>query len=126
MRIVTVLALAGALFLPACAGQDKGPSPANIVYAAKQSLVAAQTIAIQYTSLPRCGKPTSPPLCSDESAVAAIRKANADAVLALDRAEAVVRDPNATSSALNLAVSSVTAAVAAFKGIVEIHSGEVK
>ena len=114
------LPIIAALALSACAS-GATPSQQNLVYAAKQSFVAAQTLAIQYTSLPRCGLPESPPVCSDVGVVSVIRKANADAVVALDSAEKVVRDPNATSSAINEAIASATEAVRAMQAILANH-----
>lgn len=114
------LPILAALALAACAS-GASPSQQNLVYAAKQSFVAAQTLAIQYTSLPRCGMPDSPALCSDVGVVSVIRKANADAVVALDSAEKVVRDPNATSSAINEAIASATEAVRSLQAIMANH-----
>ena len=115
-----LMAIGMLTLLGACAS-GATPSQQNLVLASKNTLVAAQTLAIQYTSLPRCGAPTSPPLCSDTGIVTAVRKANADAVVALDAAEKVVRDPAATSSAVTEAVSAATNAVTALQTIVANH-----
>lgn len=116
-RLAVVCAL---LLLAACAS---GPTPSqqNVVLASKNTLVAAQTLAIQYTSLPRCGQSTSPPLCSDAAVVISIRKANADAVVALDAAEKVVRDPAASSSAIAEATAAASQAITALQTIVANH-----
>lgn len=120
MRKYEYVPLAALVFVAACA-TGASPSQQNVVLASKNTLVAAQTLAIQYTSLPRCGQPTSPPLCSDAGVVTEIRKANADAVVALDAAEKVVRDPNATSSAVSEAVSAAANAVTVLQAIVSNH-----
>lgn len=119
MKHFVALLLVG--LVAACANQNTGPSPANIVYAAKQTFVGAQTLAIQYVSLPRCGQPSSPPLCSDQGVVDAIKKGNNDAVIALDAAEKTVRDPNASGSVVNAAVVGAQNAVAAFTAIVNAN-----
>lgn len=114
-----LLALALVLLVGACAGVS--PSQQNLVLASKNTLAASQTLAIQYTSLPRCGQPMSPPLCSDAGVVGQIRKLNADAVVALDAAEKVVRDPAATSSAASEAIDAASKAISAFQTIVANH-----
>lgn len=118
MKRLAVIVLLG--LLSACSS-GATPSQQNVVLASKNTLVAAQTLAIQYTSLPRCGAPTAPPLCSDAGVVTSIRKANADAVVALDAAEKVVRDPTATSSAINEAIAASTNEVNALQTIVANH-----
>lgn len=111
------IAIALAASLAGCGASSNTPSPANTVIAAKNTFAGIQTLAIQYTSLPRCGAPTSPPLCSDASVVAKIRTGNADAVTALGAAEATVRDPTASTSTVNAAVIGATNAVAALQTI---------
>lgn len=118
-----LFAIGALALLAGCATGATGatPSQQNVVLASKNSLVGAQTLAIQYTSLPRCGAPTSPPLCSDAAVVTGIRKANSDAVVALDAAEKAVRDPTATSSAINEAIAAATNAITALQTIVANH-----
>ena len=120
MKPYRLLALAIFALVVACSS-GASPSQQNIVLASKNTLVAAQTLAIQYTSLPHCGQLTSSLLCSDAGVVAQIRKANADAVLALDAAEKIVRDPNATSSAVSEAIAAATKAVTTLQAVVSNH-----
>ena len=61
----------------------------------------------------------SPP--SGTGVVTSIRRANADADVALDAAEKVVRDPAATSSAVTEAIAASTNAVNALQTIVANH-----
>lgn len=118
MRLV--LSLLAAFALTACAANNQGnlPSSQNTVFALKNAFATAQTAALQYTTLPRCGAPTSPPLCSDAGTVATIRKYNNDAVVALDAAEKTVRDPHASSSATQAAIIAAQNAVTALQQIV--------
>lgn len=114
------LVFAFALVVAGCASNNQGslPSAPNTVYALKNSFATAQTAAVQYTSLPRCGQPSSPPLCSDVAVVAEIRKYNGDAVVALDAAEKTVRDPNASAGAAQAAIIAAQNAVTALRQIV--------
>jgi hypothetical protein len=107
-----IAALVLVVALAACSS-GATPSQQNLLLAATNGYAAAQTVAIQYTSLPRCGQPKSPALCSDPGAVATIRSANSKGVIALNAAQSVVRDPSATSSAINEAIASANAAVSA-------------
>lgn len=114
------LVLAFALIVGACAANNQGslPSAQNTVFALKNTFASAQTAAVQYVTLPRCGQPASPPLCSDAAIVAEIRKYNGDAVVALDAAEKTVRDPTASASATQAAIIGAKNAVAALQQIV--------
>lgn len=117
--LLSTLALASALVIAGCAANNQGslPSAQNTVYALKNTFASAQTAAIQYTSLPRCGQSTSPPLCSDAGVVAQIRKYNGDAVVALDAAEKTVRDPTASTGAMQAAIVGAQNAVTALQQI---------
>lgn len=126
MRIVST-ALVGLLSLALLAGclttgGDTKPSPAALAYATKNSYEAALIVAVRYNELPRCGKSTSPPLCSDQAAVETIRKANAAARVALDKAEKIVRDPALKDDAKATAVAAAVEAVDALKAILTIYA----
>ncbi len=105
--ILIVAALAG--FVTGCGGS--APSAQSDVFAAKTAYGAALSLAVGYNSLPRCGAPTSPPLCSDNAAVLQLRKADQVASLAIDQAELVVRNPASSASLVAAAVQSATGAV---------------
>lgn len=109
------LPVALALFLGACAGAE---TPAQTVFAVKERYRVVLDLANRYEDLKRCNVPDAPIACSDPKAVDIIRKADLVADAALDEAEAVVRDPNASESALNLAVRSAEGAVATFASLV--------
>lgn len=115
-KIMITVAL---LLVAACAQNNQGslPSPANTVYALKNTLASAEIVAVQYNSLARCGRPTSPPLCSDAGVISIVRQSNDDARIALDAAEKTVRDPNVSKSAADAAVVSAQNAVGAFQAI---------
>lgn len=116
------LAIVLLLAVGACAATTSMPSSASQVYAAKNAYEAALIVAVHYNALPRCGAPTSPPLCSDASAVAAIRKANVAAQAALDAAETTVRTPGITSSVAAAAVTAATNAVTALQSILTLYA----
>jgi hypothetical protein len=125
--IVTAIAaaLSLALALGGCAATSSTPSSASQVYAAKNAYEAALVVAVQYNNLPRCGKPTSPPICSEQSGIDAIRKANTAARTALDAAEKTVRDPAASASATAAASLAATNAVTAMQSILTLYSQKV-
>jgi hypothetical protein len=108
------------VLLAACGQQ--GPSSASSVYAAKNAYEAALIGAVTYNNLPRCGAPTSPPVCSDQSAVGAIRKANDAARTTLDAAEKTVRDPTVTADTKAAVVLGATNAVSALQAILAIYA----
>jgi len=110
------------LAVGACQATSSTPSSASQVYAAKNTYEAALILAVNYNNLPRCGAPTSPPLCSDTNAVAVIRKANDAARKALDGAEKTVRDPNLTTDAKTGAVVIATNAVTTLQGIIALYT----
>ncbi len=121
MRYLIVGAL---FFLAACAqtptGEGSG-SAATSVYQTKLAYAAVLTGAVEYNKLPRCGRPTSPVLCSDQGAVEAMRKANVAARSALDAAENTVRDPAVKGNTAQLAVTAAGNAVDSFKEIVALY-----
>ena len=120
-NIVTVIATALFLALGGCSG-GLPPSAQNDVFAAKTAYGAALTLAVAYNGLPRCGTPTSPPLCSDQAVVLQLRKADQVASLALDQAEAVVRNPLSSASLIAAAVQSASGAVKTLQMIEQTYS----
>lgn len=108
MRPILIVAAMAAL-VTACGGS--APSAQSDVFAAKTAYGAALTVAVAYNGLPRCGAPTSPPLCSQASVVLQLRKADQVASLAIDQAETVVRSPSSSASMIAAAVQSATGAV---------------
>lgn len=118
--ILIVAAMAG--FLAACAGSGSGPAPAaSDVYSAKAAYSAALGVAVRYNQIPRCGSPTSPPVCSAASVVQQLRKADNVAEASLDQAESVARSPSANASVLAAAVQSATAAVQVLQTILTTY-----
>lgn len=114
----TLFALLG-FVLVAC--QQTGPSPSSAVYAAKNGYEAALVVAVTYNKLPRCGTPTSPPLCSDQAAVNAIRKASDATATAIDAAEKTVRDPAINADIKSAATLSATNALTALQTILALY-----
>lgn len=101
MRVLISLLLA--LSLTACAS-ILAP-PARVIYDTKQSFDAALIIMDGYAKLPRCGQPTSPPLCSDQVRVSQTLQAALDANAALNVAEGLVRS-SASATDINAALAT--------------------
>ena len=116
--ILIVAALAGILAAGGCSSSGSAPSPQADVYAAKASYGAALTVAVRYNGLPRCGAPTSPPICSDAAVVLQLRRADAVASVALDQAESVVRSPLSSASLIAAAAQSATGAVKVLQAVI--------
>lgn len=106
-----------ALALSGCALFEAAETPAQKVYAARVSYGAALKVALQYESLPRCGQPTSPAICSDAKAVDIIRQAQTAADTALNSAEATVLTPGFGDNVYTSAAISAVNAAAAFSEI---------
>lgn len=119
------LILLAVLLLAACSGQQK-PSAANQVFAAWNAYEAALIVAVRYNELPRCGRPSSPPLCSDAAIVAQVRTANGAARAALDAAEKTVRDPTLRDDVKLAAVEGATNAIAALQAILTLYVPKAK
>ncbi len=96
----------------ACAGVSAPQSPAQAVYAAKQSYAVALTAAVAYKRLPTC--PTATKVCSDPKIVSQLQKIDTASSALLDGAEATVRS-GGTGAAL--AITAAEQAVAAFTTI---------
>lgn len=121
IRTLISIALAG--FLTACGapGQSGSPSPAQSVLAAKTAYTGALVVAVRYNQIPRCGRPASPPICSDEGVVLQLRRADAVAGAALDGAEAIVRTPGIDSSIAVAAAKSATESVKVLTVILQTY-----
>lgn len=112
--------LAVILQLGGCALQANQPLPATTTvdlqkgaYAAKLSFQAALTGAVVYIELPRCGRPTSPVICSQQAVVDvmrnAIKAADAGTQAAEDAARSLTSDTTALGALVTAAEKSVTA-----------------
>lgn len=117
----SILALLAAFAIAGCAAKEATPSPASAVFAAKNAYEAALIVAVRYNELPRCGRPASPPICSDTEAVAVIRKANTSARSALDVAEDVTRNAAFSAVAKTDSADAAVKAVAAMQAILEVY-----
>lgn len=105
--------------LAACAGIGGAPeTPAQRVFAAKTDYGAVRALALNYESLPRCSETQSDP-CSETDIVAEIRSADLVALEALDRAEAIVRNPESTADAAATAATAARAAVDVFEAVID-------
>lgn len=93
--------------------------PDKIVYRTQGYYNAAVALEIAYDKLPACGKPTSPPLCSDSAIKKKVRKVDDAAYVAIKEAQIAVRTPGFAESKLTTFVTSATALTQAFVDIAE-------
>jgi hypothetical protein len=113
--MIRTLALTAALLLAAC-----GSTPQQIVFEARSGYDAAILApAANYNELPRC---PAEPVCSEQSVVTSLRKADAAAKTALDAAEDAVRnhpdwDSEATIDAMQSAIEAVRQILLQYKVI---------
>ncbi len=98
------------------------PSAKSQVYAAKTAYQAVLLIAVRYNRLPRCGQPTSPPLCSDPTVVTELRQGDKIAQATLEGAEAVVYRPAVEASVAFAAAASATEAVKLLQTIITTYN----
>lgn len=113
------------LFLIACTPEPKktpesvflAETPDRIVYQTQGYYNAALVLENAYGNLPRCGKPTSPVLCSDLSIMKKIRKVDDAAYAAIKEAQIAVRTPGFNESKVTTFVTSATALTKAFSEI---------
>lgn len=92
-------------------------TPAQSVYAATGTYVAALDLAVKYKQLPSCGSPTATPLCSDGAVVAKVQKADDVAYAALSQAQVAVRTTGFGTDRVSTAITAANAAIAAFSSI---------
>jgi len=122
-RYLAVLACALALAGCALLNPTK-PLPASTTadlqkgaYTAKLGFQAALTGAVFYIELPRCGRPTSPTICSEQNVVDVMRNAVKAADASTQAAEDAARSLNSDSTALSALVAAATASVTALQAI---------
>jgi hypothetical protein len=117
-----VLALAvGLVLLGACTA----PTTARQgIYAAGSGYAAALKVAIAYASLPRCGQPASPPVCSDQRIVSQVSDAAQLARPVIDAALDTAASTSASDSALSQASTAAGNALAAFRAVVAQIEGK--
>lgn len=90
----------------------------NDTLAAKTGYEALLVLAVNYNAIARCGKVTSPVICSDPAIIAQIRKNDTLASAALDAAESSVRAVSPDMTVASATVLTATNAIAAFKAVV--------
>lgn len=127
LRILCAPILAFALI--SCASGDGFLSkPVDMTAAAKSAYVAKSTyqgyltLAVAYNERPRCGRPTSPPLCSDQAAVNQLRKASDAANAATQAAEDAVRTMKDKPTIVQAAVVAAEQSVVAMNTIVTVYN----
>ncbi len=102
------------ILLMACTKPD---TPAQDVYAAESTYAGALRLELAYSDLPRCGKPSSPPLCSDQKVLKSVRTADDAAWEAIQQAQTAVRTPGYGDSKVTTVVASAQALTKAFVGV---------
>lgn len=112
------IAIACLLMFAALFGCATTPqTPAQAVYAAHGTYTVALTAAVKYAELPRCGQPTSPPLCARPEAIAQLQKADDVAYTALLAAQGIVRSRKTGDAGIPPTVENAIRAVNAFAQI---------
>lgn len=106
-----LIALAALLYLAACTTPE---SPAQAVYLAESDYAAALRIELAYSELPRCGKPSSPTLCSEVSVIRKVQKADDLAWIAIQEAQGAVRTKGFSESRIKAAAASAVGLTKAF------------
>lgn len=99
------------MLLAACTQPE---SPAQAVYLAQSNYAAALRAELAYSSLPRCGKPTSPKLCSDVDVIRKVQKADDVAWAAIGEAQDAVRTPGFGNNKITTIVATATSLTDAF------------
>lgn len=94
-----------------------GQTPSQVVFATRAGYEAALVIAVEYKRLPPCTVPASTPICSDPGIVAQLQQADNVTNIAMSSAVAAVRTPQIGSNAIDKAVATANAALAALTAI---------
>jgi hypothetical protein len=126
------IALAFVIVLGACTSPGSSTDPAgtgvglntltSAAFAARTAYAVALVAANQYASLPRCERPSAPPLCSKQNVVDIMRQADVAADNSTLAAERAVRE--FPSSQLTVAiVQAAKTSVAAFATVAATKGG---
>ncbi len=116
MNRLNMLALVTLLSVAGCGGAV--PTPKSTVAAMEASLTGANSLAMPYLTLPRCGTTTSQ-VCSDQKTVDAIKASSKKAYDAVTTAQmAVELDPTATQVSTTTALAAAKAALAALETVI--------
>lgn len=86
-------------------------------YTAKLGFNTALIVAVAYIETPRCGRPTSPTICSQQDVVDILRDSIITADKGTQAAEKAAKSLNVDSTALGLAITAAEAAVTALQAI---------
>ncbi len=94
-------------------------SSAQIVYMVQSDYATALRAELAYSSLPRCGKPTSPKLCSEVNIIKNIQQADNVAWASIQEAQAAVRTPGFGEAKIATAIATAKALVGSFMKITQ-------
>ncbi len=94
-------------------------SPSQAVYMVESNYATALRTELAYSSLPRCGKPTSPKLCSDIKIIKNLQLADDVAWDAIQKAQEAVRTPAFGEDKIATAIASAKALVGSFVKITQ-------
>lgn len=97
----------------------------DAVYAAKSSYGAALVAMTDYARLPRCGAPTSPPICSSQPALNAMEQSRKSVSTAINTAEAAVLSTTPDTTVFNAAVAAAQQAYSALVSILNNYGVKV-
>jgi hypothetical protein len=110
--------LVAGLVLTACAAAPQ--TARQGIYAAGSAYSAALRAAVAYASLPRCGQPASPPVCSDQTVVTQMDRGAQLAQPTVQAALTTAASTSASDTALSQALAAATQAVGAFQATIAL------
>lgn len=119
--IITALALGGCALTSAVTAPMQPDTVVSLqkrAYAAKLAFQGFLTVAVAYIETPRCGRPTSPSVCSDQAVVDIARKTITAADAGTQAAEDAARSLTANSTALSALVVAAESSVTALQKII--------
>jgi hypothetical protein len=126
LLLVAALALGGCQTIKAAniAVSPVGTSAVDLqkaAYATKLAFEATLVLATAYIERPRCGKPTSPILCSSQDVVNTMRKAIVSTDAGIQAAENAARTTGPDTTIAVALVTAATQSQAAFKLITDAN-----
>ncbi len=92
-------------------------TPAQSVFLVEADYAAALRIELAYSNIPRCGKPTSPTICSEVAVIKKVQTADNVAWTAIQQAQDAVRTPEFGSDKVDTAVAISKSLTSSFVGI---------
>lgn len=106
-----------ALLLLLLIGCTHPESSAQTVYLIQSDYAIGLKAELAYSNLPRCGKPTSPPVCSKADTIKKVQNADNYAWIAIQEAQVAVRTSGYGLSKITTTIASAKALTDVFVSI---------